>query len=288
MPIYNGAAHLAQAIASILAQSFRDVELILCDNASTDGTEEICRRYVAADTRVRYHRQPENIGAPRNYNMTFALSRGSYFKWASANDYCDKEFLADCVAVLDQRRDVVVVCPLTRLHYGDTTVDESQGMELAEASACARFKAFLHRIQLNNVFNGLIRADALRRTSLQHKYYGSDVVLMSELSLHGKFAVVPRLHFHRRMDSATASKFFSDAQREQMMDPKRENSLLFQNWREDQGYFAAVWRARPPWGERLCLYRYLTRHVIRNRANLVADVREAGRRLLGAGPLDSR
>ena len=58
VPVYNGESHLAQAIDSILNQTFNDLELILCDNASTDRTEQICRRYLAADARVRYHRQP--------------------------------------------------------------------------------------------------------------------------------------------------------------------------------------------------------------------------------------
>ena len=47
MPVYNGERYIAQAIESILSQTFRDLELIICDNASTDGTEEICREYAA-------------------------------------------------------------------------------------------------------------------------------------------------------------------------------------------------------------------------------------------------
>jgi len=282
LPIFNGERHLSQAVESILSQTYADFELILCDNASTDRTEEICRGYATADARVRYHRQPENIGAPRNYNMTFHLARGTYFKWMSANDFCGEEFISDCVAVLDQRSDVVLACPLARLLYDNETVEESPGLELSADSACERFKALRRRIQLNNVFNGLIRADALRRTALQTQYYGSDVVLMAELTLHGKFAIVPKPLFNRRMSGATASRFYSDAERDQMMDPKRTKSPLFQNWREDLGYLSAVRRARPPWRERVCLYRYLARHMIRNRANLFADVREAGRRMVGA------
>ena len=63
LPVYNGEQFLAQAIESVLAQTLGDFELVISDNASTDATEDICRRYAARDARVRYHRLGENVGA---------------------------------------------------------------------------------------------------------------------------------------------------------------------------------------------------------------------------------
>ena len=59
-PRRNGERRLAGAVASVLAQPYGRLELVISDNASTDGTEEICRGLAGADPRVRYHRQPEN------------------------------------------------------------------------------------------------------------------------------------------------------------------------------------------------------------------------------------
>ena len=101
MPVYNGERYLAEAIASICGQSYRDFELVICDNASTDGTAEICRRYAAADARVRYYRNETNIGAHPNFNRSFALTRGKYFKWAPHDDVLDRDFLKECVAALE-------------------------------------------------------------------------------------------------------------------------------------------------------------------------------------------
>ena len=75
LPVYNGADYLAEAIDSILKQSFEDFELLIQDNASTDATGEICRAYAASDARVRYVRNPQNVGAAGNYNLVFERAR---------------------------------------------------------------------------------------------------------------------------------------------------------------------------------------------------------------------
>src|SRR5690606_9818491 len=103
------------AIRSILDQDFTDLELIVVDNASTDATGEIARRYAAADPRVRYHRNPENVGAARNFALALELARGRYFKWAAYDDWLEPSFLRRCVEVLEREPDVTLVFPSTNV-----------------------------------------------------------------------------------------------------------------------------------------------------------------------------
>ena len=63
MPVYNGERYLEVALSSVLAQTLDDLEVIICDNASTDRTAEICQDYAARDRRIRYFRNPHNLGA---------------------------------------------------------------------------------------------------------------------------------------------------------------------------------------------------------------------------------
>lgn len=93
MPVYNGEATIRKAIDSILAQTFPDFELIISDNASTDGTEAICRKYADQDTRIRYFRQTENLGAGANFEFVLRRSVGAYFMWAAADDRRSRNFL---------------------------------------------------------------------------------------------------------------------------------------------------------------------------------------------------
>src|SRR5205807_9176893 len=62
LPVYNGVAFLAQALDCLLTQTFSAYELIVSDNASTDGTAELCRQYAARDARIRYIRNDRNVG----------------------------------------------------------------------------------------------------------------------------------------------------------------------------------------------------------------------------------
>src|SRR6185436_17133561 len=86
LPVYNGQKFITNAVDAILAQTFADLELIICDNCSTDQTEAICRAYAAHDSRVHYYRNEQNIGATNNFNRTFSLATGKYFKWATHDD----------------------------------------------------------------------------------------------------------------------------------------------------------------------------------------------------------
>jgi glycosyltransferase involved in cell wall biosynthesis len=93
LPVYNGEEYLAESLDALLGQSYEDFELIITDNASTDGTEAICRRYVNKDSRVRYERLVKNIGAANNHNHVFSLTRGELFKWASHDDLYGRDLL---------------------------------------------------------------------------------------------------------------------------------------------------------------------------------------------------
>jgi glycosyltransferase involved in cell wall biosynthesis len=80
LPVYNGEDFVAAALESVAVQTLSDYQLIICDNASTDATEDICRRYAAGDTRIQYIRNPVNLGAGPNFNLTFKYATGRYFK----------------------------------------------------------------------------------------------------------------------------------------------------------------------------------------------------------------
>ena len=100
LPVFNGEDFLENALDSILNQTYKNIEVIVCDNASTDRTSSIISAYHKNDDRIKYHRQEINIGAAGNYNRTFELSIGKYFKWAAHDDVMHENYIEQCVHCL--------------------------------------------------------------------------------------------------------------------------------------------------------------------------------------------
>ena len=99
LPVYNGETHVGIALDDILEQTFGDFELVISDNASTDRTSEICREYAARDPRIRYDRNPHNLGIGPNVNRVFELSQTRYFKWISHDDRHDPTFFSSAASM---------------------------------------------------------------------------------------------------------------------------------------------------------------------------------------------
>lgn len=86
IPTYNGASYLHQTLESIIGQTFKDFEIIVIDDASSDGSFEICKKYAARDPRIRLFRNEKNLGFAANRNKAISLARGHYIAWQDQDD----------------------------------------------------------------------------------------------------------------------------------------------------------------------------------------------------------
>ena len=100
MPVYNARLYLASAVKSILNQSFKDFELILVDDCSTDGSGEICREMADKDGRIVYERMPHNGGASAARNRALKLARGQYIGFVDSDDTIDGDLFDKAHAIL--------------------------------------------------------------------------------------------------------------------------------------------------------------------------------------------
>jgi glycosyltransferase involved in cell wall biosynthesis len=209
LPVYNGEQHLAQCLDSLLAQEFEDFELIIFDNASEDGTEEICRAYAAADRRVRYHRNDRNLGAAANQNRVLELASGKYFKLVSHDDWFSPKLLSRSVEVLKCRPEVVLC------YWLETIVDnrdevlrtygESQRFAVDSPLASERFHQWLWAFESGargDPIYGAIRTD-VAKTDGPFLYTGlhPNFVRLAQLSLQGPWYTVPEHLAFRRANT---------------------------------------------------------------------------------------
>jgi glycosyltransferase involved in cell wall biosynthesis len=113
VPVYNGGAFIGETLRSILAQTFRDFELLVTDNRSTDGTVEIVRKFT--DPRIRLVINDTNLGAIGNFNAALAQARGERVKVVCADDLLAPTCLEEQVAALDAAPGAVLACCARRI-----------------------------------------------------------------------------------------------------------------------------------------------------------------------------
>lgn len=244
LPVYNGEVFLAETLNSILSQTFQDFELIICDNASTDQTQEICRKFARQDERIRYYRNEANLGAAKNFNRVFSLARGEYFKWSAHDDLCAPEFLARCVEVLDN--DPTVVLCYTRVgtidREGKPLPNGEVPLRAVSFEAKDRFYDILQAHMCYEIF-GLIRKSALLQTELMGNYAHGDGVLLAWLGLLGRFYEVSECLFYSRRHALQAGSRMSNRYMwTEWFDPKMKGRIVLPYWQMFFAYLRGIHR----------------------------------------------
>ena len=226
LAVYNGENYVAESIEALLGQTYEDFELIISDNASTDGTQDICRRYAGQDSRVRYFRQPRNIGMAPNHNFTIHQATGELFKTASHDDLYARDLLEQCVRALDEYPQVVLAHSWSAVIDSSGTVRELVEYPVATDAPRApdRFRSMLFD-GWGDDEGGVVRTDVLRRTALHGSFHFADRTFTTALALHGPFYMVPDWLYFRRYHGGQSGKNVSVRQRCTTFDPRRANRL---------------------------------------------------------------
>ncbi len=206
MPVYNGAKYMRQAIDSVLAQTFTDFELVISNNNSTDGTEAICQEYQKKDPRIKYIKQPVNIGAVNNFNFLLKQAQGTYFVWLCHDDYFDPCFLEEIVRFLDDHADVALclsdcndvkngVIVKTKIH--DDIRDNSDW-----AVTRRLFFTWKHRhvLALYGIYRlGIMQTHKIYlRPGFRGIVYGVEHSILPAVALQGRIVALPRLLKYER------------------------------------------------------------------------------------------
>jgi glycosyltransferase involved in cell wall biosynthesis len=275
LPVFNGEKYIRRALESFLAQSFGDFEVIVCDNASSDATEVICREFTARDRRIRYHRNAANIGAGPNFNLAFKLSSARYFKWAAHDDYCAPEYLEKMVDALES--DASIVLCSSEIQWVDELGQFVRRYrdDLARAASPSVVERFRLLSSLSHgcfdIF-GLMRREVLKKTPLIASYIGSDRALLAEMGLYGRVYRVPQVLFFSRDHPERSLRALKLHERGEWWDPALKGKHNAPWWRLLREYHGALSRAPLQVQERLGCQCVLFYWMRRNWRFLLTDV----------------
>ena len=256
IPVYNGQKYLERCLECYLGQTLEDCEILIADNGSSDETSAICERYAAKDARVKIHRADKNRGASWNYNRLLDLCRSPYFKWAASDDLVSPDYLEKCVAALEANPDLI-------LAYGATILIDGEGKEtdryverirIDSPRASHRLREYLLKVGLTNAIYGVIRIGELRATLGLGYFASSDIVLLAELAMRGRFAELAGTTFYRRLHENAYVSNKSWSQKSVWFDPRNAGKLILPTWIHLAAYIRSIRRTPMPAGERLRCY----------------------------------
>jgi glycosyltransferase involved in cell wall biosynthesis len=204
LAVRNGRHHVERCIDSILSQDFTDLELIICDNASDDGTIAILEAYARADSRIALSVNRVNVGLQENMRRVLEPSRGTFFRWISADDWLEPGYLSECVRALEARPDAIGVTTWFTIHTVDGSIryEEYRGEFPTSPDPARRFERMLWFFHAGDAkydpIYGIYRRERLMRSHGLRPSERNDWLLCAELALMG-----PIMHVDKRLANRT-------------------------------------------------------------------------------------
>lgn len=212
MPVFNGAAHLAQALESLLAQSFTDFEIILSDNCSTDATPQIVAQFAARDPRIRARRQSENIGGLANFRLVLEAASGAYYMWAAYDDWHDPHYLAALHGVLAADAGLHMAVPrIVRTRMDGTVAGTTDMLPMRNLPRIRRVITMLS-LSAGGMFYCLYRREAIKaaydRVDRDFPYvWAADHLTMLPFFINDRVVGVPQTSFYNRETGLSEGRY---------------------------------------------------------------------------------
>jgi glycosyltransferase involved in cell wall biosynthesis len=190
LPVYNGESFIADAINSILNQTFTNFKLIISDNASTDKTSDICKSFQMQDERIDYIRQNENIGMYGNLAFTLDQADTKYFMWLAADDLRHPNFLKMAFDILESDSEIGLVHSWAIFH--DKINDTKRNLRTGFSSSQNKMLKFISRLNdpMPNLMYGLTRTKILKKIVIE-KYDYWDLYFGHWFEANSQICIIP-------------------------------------------------------------------------------------------------
>lgn len=185
IPTYNRAEGLVRAVASVQRQNYPRLEILISDNASTDATQEVCQKLAEGDDRIRYFRQPKNLGPIPNFAFLLENGAGTFFMWVADDDTIEPDIVPRYVRFLEQHADHVLVSGTIRYWDQGSVFKTESGFTFEQDAAPERIADFFGKVMAGGIFHGLLRREVALDVGLK-SLIGSDWCFISGLLVQGK------------------------------------------------------------------------------------------------------
>jgi glycosyl transferase cpsJ(V) len=207
VPVFNAEKHLSQCLDSIVSQTFRDLQVVIVDDGSTDNSLDICRDYANRFKFVEVYHQ-ENAGVAAARNALLDRAKGEYTLFVDSDDWIESDMIVGLIRyIIEYDLDIAICGSVSETGNWSTAVDTSYCMPHIDVREDAVKKFILHKELNGSLWNKLVK------TSLFHNlrfakdiWYGEDALMMWQvLQRVDRVGSVPTKYYHYRMNHASIS-----------------------------------------------------------------------------------
>ena len=209
IPTYNRPVGLRRTLRLICGQTYQNIEIIVSDNASPDPeTRSVVEEFVARDERIKYFRQPSNIGALANFRFVLAKASGEYFMWAADDDEWDAKFIETCVAVANPSCSVMT--SFSTVNRVRQTRQENSVPSLSpDAKTCKNVESYLSNMQ-PSFYYGLHPRKSIQFALDGPHFDFYDCYFVLRIILEGNFRTIEQNLYSAGVDSLTYEIKYAD------------------------------------------------------------------------------
>ena len=202
-PVYNGEKFLKTRIDSILNQTFKNFELIISDNASTDQTRKICEEYAKQDSRILYIRQKKNMGSGFNFRFVLDNAKEKYFVWAAVDDLWEPTFLSKNIEILESNLNIVGSISKVDFfgkyadRYNPKPGDKIEHRHVLPFSGNYHDKVRIALLVGDTMIYSIFRTDLLKKSIPSKNNFQDGMIFMLTILKYGDFSVHDETLMHR-------------------------------------------------------------------------------------------
>ena len=205
IPTYNRCDLLKRALDCAVNQTYKNIEIIIGDNHSEDGTEELCLKHAKNDNRIKYTRHNENLGLDKNGEFVLKASNGVYVFYLNDDDWVSENYIEEAVKVLDSNSDAIGVNGTINLHdENNMLLFEGCAYSMDEDDYISRCVKYATQASKYYIATGVFRADAFKSIQAFNEYrFCEDQLFIMKLIYLGKMIIVPDMIFHKTANGCT-------------------------------------------------------------------------------------
>jgi len=204
IPLYNEEKFILETVYSAINQTYKNIEIIISDNCSTDCSSEKIIEVVQKNTNVQLIKHPVNIGATANFNFLKNEAKGEYFMWLGAHDVISKNYIENSIKVLDQNLGIVMAFH-NAVFFSDTlNLDNLQGDAssyidtMSYKKVRGRMYEVVSKLSYCTAIHGVFRTKVLRNNPLQEGVMGPDHLVLFETAAYGHIKNIQKIGYFRR------------------------------------------------------------------------------------------